>query len=79
MNSTVKVHNAIEFSRAIEQLKIERECGYIETIVDYCTESGIELELVPKLLTPILKSKLREEGEELHFLVKKSSKLEFLD
>lgn len=76
---TVKVNNAIEFSKKIEILKVERECGYIEAIVDYCAESGIELELVPKLLTPILKSKIREEGEGLNMLIKETSKLEFLD
>ena len=75
----IKLHTQVTFSKEIEKQAKEKELGLIETIVDYCKESGIDVESVGKLLTAPLKARLREEAEKLHFIEKKGSKLDFLD
>ncbi len=55
----------------IIQDKIRRECGrmqYKEAIVDYCEKNEIALEDIASLVKGQLKSLLRSEAENLHYL-----------
>lgn len=81
MISTAIVENIIEskflssekFSMDIEEYVKENQCDYIEAIVSYCDENGIEVETVPKLLSKPLKERIKCSAEKLNFL-KKTSK-----
>lgn len=58
-----------KFSIEIETLvKTNKGSNYLETIIEFCNEKGIELEMVPKLLSKPLKEKLRCEAIELNYL-----------
>lgn len=57
-----------EFSLKIEDLVWEKDVSYMEAIILYCEQTGFELEVAAKLISGSLKSKIKMEAEELHFL-----------
>jgi hypothetical protein len=56
-----------KFAQDIEHLVM---INYIEAIVTYCEENGIEFESVSKLIPKPLKEKLKSEATQLNFLKK---------
>ncbi len=60
------------FAEDIETLVLNTKMNYIEAIVEYCEEKGIELESVSKLVSKPLKDKLKYEATELNYLKKTS-------
>lgn len=62
------------FSEMIQNLAKTKNIPIMDAICLYCEESGFEIELSATLLTPLLKSLVKEEAEELN-LLKKTSKL----
>lgn len=77
----LKINSREEFSKEIERL-VKEECfTYIDAIVFHCEESSIELSVVPKLITRVLKSKIEHEAMDLNMVNRgkiKSHKLLFL-
>lgn len=79
-NSTEDVNNLIKekflcqskFAQDIESLVINSKINYIDAIVFYCEENGIEFESVGKLISKPLKEKLKHEATQLNFLKKTS-------
>lgn len=61
------------FSLNIEKLAIEKNTSYIDAIVLYCEQTGFEIEVAAKLISGSLKSKIKMEAEELHFLPKSNT------
>lgn len=61
-----------KFAQDIEYLVSTSKINYIEAIVTYCEENGIEFESVSKLIPKPLKEKLRCEATQLNFLKKTS-------
>lgn len=61
------------FSMAIEELVYMKDIPYIDAICIYCEENEFEVELAAKLVSGVLKSKIKLEAEELHFLKKSST------
>ena len=59
-----------KFSIEIEKLvKISNGLiTYIEAVVTYCQDKGIELETVPKLLSKPLKERLKHEAQRLNYM-----------
>lgn len=62
------------FSLAIETLARDKNTSYMDAIVLYCEKTGLEVEVAAKLVSGALKSKLKIEAEELHFLPKSKSR-----
>ena len=60
------------FAEDIDTLVLNTKMNYIEAIVEYCEEKGIELESVSKLVSKPLKDKLKYEATELNYLKKTS-------
>lgn len=56
------------FEVAISRIQANTGLSIMESILHHCNESEIEVELVPKLLSPSLKSKLKKEAIALHFI-----------
>lgn len=56
------------FEVAISRIQSNTGLTVMEAILYHCNASDIEMELVPKLLSASLKSKLKKEATELHFL-----------
>jgi hypothetical protein len=61
------------FSLAIETLVREKSIPYMDAVLLYCENTGLEVELAAKLISSVLKSKLKIEAEELHFLPKSNT------
>ena len=56
------------FSMAIEELVYMKDIPYIDAVVEYCEQTGFELETAAKLISGVLKSKIKLEAEDLHYL-----------
>ena len=63
-----------EFSQLIEDMNDVLRCGYLDTIIKHCEDTGLELEVASSLISPALKARIREEAQENNML-KKTSKL----
>jgi hypothetical protein len=61
------------FSMAIEELVYMKDVPYIDAIVMYCEETGFEVEMAAKLVSGVLKSKIRIEAEDLHYIAKSNT------
>ena len=61
------------FSMEIEEMVYMKDIPYIEAIVLYCEETGFEIETAAKLVSGVLKSKIRMEAEDLHFLARSNT------
>ena len=59
-----------KFSMAIEEIVYMKDISYIDAIVEYCSETGFEIETAAKLVSGVLKSTIQLEAEDLHFLRK---------
>ena len=63
-----------DFSRNIEQLALELNCTLMEAILEYCEDTGLEIEVASTLISSALKARIREEAEGNNML-KRTSKL----
>jgi hypothetical protein len=63
-----------EFSTKIMEMAEEENLSIMDSIVGYCEQTGMEIDVASTLISSALKAKLREEAQELN-LLKKSSKL----
>lgn len=61
------------FSLTIETLARETKTSYMDAIILHCERTGFELEVAAKLISGALKSKIKMEAEELHFLPKSNT------
>ena len=57
-----------KFSMDIEELVYMKDIPYIDAVVMYCEETGFEFETAAKLISGVLKSKIKLEAEDLHYL-----------
>lgn len=65
----------VKFAMEIEELVKNSDglINYIDAIIVYCDENGLELESVPKLLSKPLKEKIKRDAQYLNF-VKRTSR-----
>lgn len=63
-----------EFSTKIMEMSEESNLSIMDSIIGYCEQTGMEIDVASTLISSALKAKLREEAQELN-LLKKSSKL----
>ena len=63
-----------EFSLKIEELANSNNIHCMEAIVQYCEETGIEVEIAASLISSHLKARIKEEAQSVN-LIKKASKL----
>jgi hypothetical protein len=62
-----------KFSLEIEEIVYMKDIPYIDAVVMYCEQTGFEVETAAKLISGVLKSKIKLEAEQLHFLKKTST------
>ena len=60
----------IKFSSEIEELVWAKDVSYMEAMVMYCEEKGLEIEVAAKLISPYIKAQIQNEAENLNFLPK---------
>lgn len=63
-----------EFSDLIFNRSYQKKLSLMDAVVDYCNETEMEIDIASSLLSPVIKSKIREEAQELN-LLKKTAKL----
>jgi hypothetical protein len=63
-----------EFSSLIEEMSKRLRCTRLDAILHHCKESGLEVEVASTLISPALKSRIKEESQDANML-KKSSRL----
>lgn len=61
-----------KFAQEIEKIVSYENTSYIDAIIYFCEQNGIDLESVPKLISKPLKEKIKYEAMELNFLKKTS-------
>jgi len=67
-----------KFSQIIEEIvKTNEEMNYIDAIVFYCEQNGLEVDSVAKLISKPLKEKLKCDAINLNFL-KRTSRAKLL-
>ena len=63
-----------EFSLKIEEMADDYNLPCMEAIVQYCDDTGVEIEVAATLISSHLKARIREEAQAVN-LIKKNSKL----
>ena len=64
-----------KFAKAIDSLVSTTDYNYIEAIVEYCKQTGLEIEVAASLVNANLKSKLENDAMDNNMLKEKSSRL----
>jgi hypothetical protein len=59
-----------KFQQEIEILVTETDYNYLEAIVEYCNQTGMEIELASTLVNKDLKAKIAIDAENLNMLPK---------
>jgi len=68
LNMQASRDEIITFSYEIERIVYDKDVSYMDAIILYCETIGLEVEIAAKLISDTLKSKIKMEAEELHFL-----------
>jgi hypothetical protein len=63
------------FALNIERLVANTDYNYIEAIVEYCKQTGLEIEVAATLINSNLKSKIENNAMDLNLLKIKGSRL----
>ena len=64
-----------KFARSIESMVANTDLNYIEAIVEYCKDTGLEIEVAATLVNSNLKAKLASNAMDLNLFKEKSSRL----
>lgn len=65
---TKKFRSPNEFSLHIEERVAREKIGYMDAIIQYCSEVDIDIESISKLINQSLKDKVQIEAEENNYL-----------
>jgi len=68
----IDVLNREKFSQIVERTVIEKKLSYMDAIVWWCEENEFDIQDVNKLISPLIKEKIKVEAENLNFLPKSS-------
>lgn len=64
-----------KFSFAIDSMVANTDYTYLEAIVEYCKDTGLEIEVAATLINSNLKTKIEGQAMDLNLLKEKASKL----
>ncbi len=68
-----KQDEMIKFAADIEDLVEYKDISYVDAIILYSENKGLEIEVVAKLCSDSIKSKIQTEYENLHYLPKSNT------
>lgn len=63
----------VSFNLYLEEFVLKTGESYIDAIVHYCSTNEIEIEVIPKLLNKVIRSKIEAEASSLNLLKEKLS------
>ena len=58
----------MKFAKAIEDMMRKHRCNHIDAIVEYCRETGLEIEVAASLVNSNLKSKIESDAQEMRLM-----------
>ena len=58
----------MKFAKAIEEMMRKHRCNHIDAIVEYCRETGLEIEVAASLVNYNLKSKIESDAQEMRMM-----------
>ena len=64
-----------KFSLAIEEMVSDTDYNYIEAIVEYCRETGLEIEVAATLISANLKAKVESDAMDNNMMKEKGARL----
>lgn len=64
-----------KFAKAIDSIVATTSYNYIEAIVEYCKQTGLEVEMAATLVNANLKSKLENDAMDNNMLKEKGARL----
>ena len=64
-----------KFAIKIEGMVANTDYTYLEAIVEYCKQTGLEIEVAASLVNSTLKAKMQEQAEKANLLKVKTSRL----
>ena len=67
---SLQVQSSNEFYIKIQKLVEQTKLSYMDAVLHYCDQNGMEPETAAQLINGKLKVQIREEAEELNFLPK---------
>ncbi len=59
-----------KFAEEIEKIVLDTQMSYIDAVCQYCEDNNIEVASAPKLISKVLKEKIKYEATELNYLKK---------
>ena len=66
----LQTQSSSEFYIKIQELVEQTKLSYMDAVLHYCDQNGMEPETAAQLINGKLKAQIREEAEELNFLPK---------
>ena len=66
----LQIQSSNEFYIKIQELVEQTKLSYMDAVLHYCDQNGMEPETAAQLVNSKLKAQIREEAEELNFLPK---------
>ena len=63
------------FSLLIENMARTLRCSHMDAILEHCKETGFEIEVASTLISPKLKSMIRDEAMSMNMLKKEGASL----
>lgn len=60
----------LKFSKEIERIVSTTDYNHMEAIVEYCKQTGLEIEMAASLVNSNLKSKIESDAQQLNMLPK---------
>lgn len=72
IDDTVRESQVFKFLREIERIQKNDQVKYLDAILYFCEENGIEVESMAEVIckSPLLHSRIQEEAEELNYIEK---------
>ena len=64
-----------KFAVKIEGMVANTDYTYLEAIVEYCKQTGLEIEVAASLVNSTLEAKMQEQAEKANLLKVKTSRL----
>jgi hypothetical protein len=65
----------LSFSLLIEKKALDLRCSHIDAILEYCKETGLEIEVASSMISAKLKSTIRDEAHSQNMLKKEGARL----
>ena len=69
----MKKEEVLAFTEQIEELVYMLDISYMDAIITYCEDTGLEVEMAAKLISNPMEEKIRREAEKLKLIHKSAN------